>query len=134
TYMLTFYKDDTRPLGVNNRTFDKVGMPHVMLELQGLQECAPGPVYDHGKPKRDPISGDMLMDDPCGALAVGDVKGSMNAEEYEKAVYDLVNFMEYLAEPAALERQRIGVYVLLFILVFGLFSYLLARDYWRDIH
>ncbi|MCV6623034.1 MAG: ubiquinol-cytochrome c reductase [Cellvibrionaceae bacterium] len=134
TYMLTFYKDDSRPTGVNNRTFDKVAMPHVMLEMQGLQECAPGPVYDHGKPRRDPITGDPIMEDPCGTLKVGAVKGSMSPEEYEKAVYDLVNFLEYVAEPAALDRERIGIYVLLFILVLFVFVYLLNREYWRDIH
>lgn len=134
TYMLTFYKDDTRPTGVNNRTFDKVAMPHVMLEMQGLQECAPGPIYVDGKKKRDPITGDPVMEDPCGTLKVGAMKGSMSPEEYEKAVYDLVNFLEYVAEPAALDRERIGIYVLLFILVLFVFVYLLNREYWRDIH
>ena len=38
TYLMTFYKDDTRPLGVNNMVYENVGMPHVLLELQGIQE------------------------------------------------------------------------------------------------
>lgn len=135
TYLRSFYRDESRPTGVNNRVFDKVAMPHVMLEMQGLQECAPGPSYDdHGKVKRDPVSGATLDDDPCGSLQVGSVKGTMNVEEFDQAVYDLVNFMEYMAEPVALERERIGIYVLLFILVLFIFVYLLNREYWRDIH
>lgn len=33
-YMRGFYRDDTRPTGWNNKVFDKVGMPHVLYELQ----------------------------------------------------------------------------------------------------
>ena len=39
TYMKTFYVDPTRPLGVNNKVFPKVGMPHVLEPLQGLQRA-----------------------------------------------------------------------------------------------
>ena len=60
TYLRHFYKDDSRPLGVNNKVFKDVGMPHVLMELQGLQECAPGPSLDaHGNPKTDPLSGQI---------------------------------------------------------------------------
>ncbi|TQV80190.1 ubiquinol-cytochrome c reductase [Exilibacterium tricleocarpae] len=134
TYLRNFYRDDTRPLGVNNKVFDNVGMPHVMLELQGLPECAPGPLMAAGgRVERDEL-GDPLMDEECGKLVVGDVKGSMEADEFDQAIYDLVNFLEYLAEPIALERQRIGIYVLLFLSVLFVFTYLLNREYWREIH
>ncbi len=135
TYLRNFYKDDSRPTGVNNKVFDKVAMPHVMLELQGLPECAPGPVLDHhGHIKRDTVTGAPIADAPCGSLKVGAEKGSMSAEEFDEAVYDLVNFLEYVAEPMALERERLGMWVLLFIAVFFVFVYLLNREYWRDIH
>ncbi|MDN3638938.1 cytochrome b N-terminal domain-containing protein [Simiduia curdlanivorans] len=134
TYLRNFYKDDTRPTGVNNRVFDKVAMPHAMLELQGLAECAPGPHFENGRPVRDPVTGAVIADDPCGSLKVGENKGSMNAEEFDQAIYDLVNFLEYIAEPYALDRERIGIYVLLFLLVLFVFTYLLNREYWKDIH
>jgi ubiquinol-cytochrome c reductase cytochrome c1 subunit len=34
----------------------------------------------------------------------------------------------------ALQRKRLGVYVLMFIAVFGVFTYLLNREYWKDVH
>ena len=40
-YLKTFYVDETRPFGVNNKVFENVGMPHVMADLQGVQRCAP---------------------------------------------------------------------------------------------
>ena len=133
TYLRSFYKDDSRSTGVNNLVFDKVAMPHVLLDLQGLAECAPGPKKDHGKIVRDEL-GEPVMDEVCGSLKVGATKGSLNEEEFDRAVYDLVNFLEYVAEPMALERRRIGTYVLLFLSLLFVFVYLLNRDYWRDIH
>jgi ubiquinol-cytochrome c reductase cytochrome b subunit len=134
TYLRNFYKDETRPYGVNNRVFKDVGMPHVMLELQGMQECAMGPaVAANGGVKRDPLTGEDLLEEPCGTFTQM-TEGSMAPEEFDTAIYDLVNFLAYTAEPMAAERKRLGVYVLLFIVLFGIFAWLLNREYWKDIH
>lgn len=134
TYLRNFYQDDSRPLGVNNRVFPNVGMPHVMMELQGLPVCAPGPKLDaHGEASLDRM-GNPEIDEHCGSLAQGSLKGSMNTEEFDQAIYDLVNFLAYVGEPAALERKRIGIYVLLFLLVLLVFTSLLSREYWKDVH
>ncbi|WP_298634736.1 ubiquinol-cytochrome c reductase [uncultured Umboniibacter sp.] len=134
TYLRTFYKDPSRPMGVNNKVFPNVGMPHALLELQGLTECAPGPVLAaNGGQKRDPLTGAPLLEDPCGTLAIVE-PGKLSAEEYDQAVYDLVNFLAYTAEPTQLTRERIGMFVLLFIAVFFVFAYLLNREYWKDVH
>lgn len=133
TYLLNFYKDDSRPTGVNNKVFANVGMPHALLELQGLQECAPGPKVDaHGHAERNAVGEPATV--ACGSLKVGDASGSMTADEYKQAMYDLVNFMEYLAEPGAENRKRVGIYVFLFLFVFLAFTWLLNREYWKDVH
>ena len=59
TYLRTFYKDDSRPYGVNNKVYPKVGMPHVLMELQGMPECAAGPDLANGQ--MDPLTGDAMM-------------------------------------------------------------------------
>jgi len=134
TYLRNFYADDTRPLGVNNRVFANVGMPHVMIGLQGLQQCGPGPkLAPGGGVLRDNL-GNPEIDEHCGALVAGPIKGSLNAEEFDRAVYDLVNFLAYVAEPVALKRERMGIFVLLFISVLFIFTYLLNREYWKGIH
>ncbi|GAB2878483.1 ubiquinol-cytochrome c reductase [Microbulbifer echini] len=132
TYLRSFYKDDSRATGVNNLVFPSVAMPHVLMELQGLPECAPGPKRDHGKIVRDEL-GNPIMDADCGSLQVGKIKGSMTPDEFDQAMYDLVNFMEYIAEPMAEDRKRIGFYVLAFIFVFFIFAWLLNREYWKDV-
>ncbi|MBN7795361.1 ubiquinol-cytochrome c reductase [Parahaliea mediterranea] len=134
TYLRTFYKDESRPWGVNNKVFKDVGMPHVLLELQGTQECAMGPVKAaNGGVKRDPLTGEDIMEEPCGRLVVTE-EGSMTPDEFDTAMYDLTNFLAYTAEPMASDRKRIGTFVLLFITLFFVFAWLLNREYWKDVH
>ncbi len=140
TYLRTFYADPSRPYGVNNKVFPDVGMPHVLVELQGLQQCAPGPVRAaNGGIRRDPITNKELLYgedgeplNPCGRLEVVQA-GLLSSAEYDQLVYDLVNFLNFMGEPMQQERQRIGVYVLLFLALLFVFAWLLNREYWKDI-
>ena len=137
-YLKTFYIDETRPFGVNNAVFENVGMPHVLMDLQGVQRkgCVQKPVMlPNGGEKRDPlVPGKPITEEKCGELYVEEGTGTMSAEEYDQAIYDLVNFMYYVSEPARLQREWLGVPVLLFLIVLGAFTYLLNREYWKDVH
>ena len=110
SYLLSFYADTDRPTGVNNLIFKDVGMPHVLWELQGMQD---------------------LVD---GKLVLRQGTGSMNQTEYEDTVRNLVNFMTYAAEPVKNERIRLGYWVIGFLLILLVMSYLLKKEYWRDVH
>ena len=131
TYLRTFYKDDSRPYGVNNKVYPKVGMPHVLMELQGMPECAAGPDLANGQ--MDPLTGDAMMASPCGRLEIA-AAGIMSGDEYDSAIYDLVSFLAYTAEPIKLQRQQMGIKVLLFLAIFFVFAWLLSREYWKDVH
>ena len=134
TYLRTFYKDPSRPYGVNNKVFKDVGMPHVLLELQGMQECAMGPVTaGNGGVKRDPLTGQDVLENPCGNFSISEA-GELSPEEFDDAMYDLVNFMAYMSEPMVADRHRIGTYVLMFIVLFFVLASLLNREYWKDVH
>ena len=52
---------------------------------------------------------------------------------YDRAVLDIVHFLAYTAEPIQLLRQKIGLWVLLFLGIFCIFACLLKREYWKDI-
>lgn len=134
TYLRNFYADPSRPLGVNNKVFKDVGMPHALLDLQGLAECAPGPVLAaNGGIKRDLLTGEDILDNPCGNYSFAKT-GTMTAEEFDVAVYDLVNFLTYVAEPMAEQRKHIGKLVILFLLLLLVPTVLLNREYWKGIH
>ena len=135
TYLRSFYDDPSRPWGTNNTVFKDVGMPNVLLTLQGHQTCVPGYKMDHGKPVQDPVTGAFLEDEnnPCGRVKHVEGTGTQSVEEFDQTIADLVSFMAYIAEPMALERQRLGVFVLMFIAVFFIFAWLLNREYWKDV-
>lgn len=122
TYLRTFYRDDTRPTGWNNLVFDKVGMPHVLWELQGQQVPKYAEVKsEHGEAEKKLIG-----------LEVS-VPGKMNKVEFDQAVADLVSYLDWMAEPAGNLRKRLGVWVLLFIGVFFVLAWRLNAAYWKDI-
>lgn len=137
-YLKTFYVDESRPFGVNNKVFENVGMPNVMVDLQGVQRngCIQVPrIAENGGEMRDPKNpGVPITEEKCDQLYLEEGTGSMTPEEFDAAVKDLTNFLHYVGEPSRLERQRIGIYVLLFLVILGCFTYLLNREYWKDVH
>jgi len=112
-YLTGFYEDESRPFGVNNRVFANVAMPNVLEGLQGVQRCEDAAHCDH--------------------LVHVDGTGTLSEEEFNDVIYDLVNFLYYMGEPSRLDRHRIGGYVLLFLAFFGVFAWLLNREYWKDV-
>ncbi len=60
--------------------------------------------------------------------------GTMSAVEYDRTVRDLVNFLVWIGEPAQAKRQRIGVFVLLALGVLIVLTFLLYKEYWKDVH
>ena len=123
SYLKGFYLDPARqPIGVNNTVFPGVGMPHVLWDLQGYQV----PVY-----KTEEINGQEVRSIERLELAV---PGRETPEEYSRSVADLVNFLAYLGEPARLERHRLGIWVVLFMVVFTIIAYFLKKEYWQDVH
>lgn len=116
TYLRGFYKDPSRPYGVNNTAFPDVGMPHVLWELQGMQELHHSE-GDHGEAKLELVE-----------------QGSMTPAEYDMTVRDIVAFMTYVAEPAQLHRGTYGVLVLLFLVLFSIVAYFMKKEFWKDLH
>lgn len=57
---------------------------------------------------------------------------SAQSTRYDQAVQDLVAFLSYVAEPRALEREILGKYVLLFLALMMLVTYLHYKSVWDD--
>ena len=136
-YLNAFYLDPCRPFGVNNKVFPNVGMPHVLIDLQGNQRavCADVPMTaDNGGQARDPlVPGKVLTEQQCGILQVEEGTGTLTAEEYRQFTWDLVNFLHYVAEPSRMDRYRIGIYVILFLIFLAVLTWLLNREFWKDV-
>lgn len=122
TYLRSFYADPSRPFGVNNIIFPNVGMPHVLEELQGLPTAKFETHTIDGVEKKVPVS------------TTTNGRGELTSDEYDTAVRDLVNFLEYSGDPVKLERHRLGWMVMAFLLLFTFVAFLLKKEYWRDVH
>ncbi|WP_308872994.1 cytochrome c1 [Thiothrix subterranea] len=120
SYLKAFYLDPTRPLGVNNTVFPNAGMPHVLWELQGMQEkhCTKG-------------EGEHATEH-CELKLVK--AGSMTPVEYDQTIRDITNFLTYVGEPAKLHRTTYGIFTLLFLVLFAVVAYFLKKEYWKDVH
>ncbi|AJQ93995.1 cytochrome c1 [Gynuella sunshinyii] len=128
SYLKGFYADESRPWGVNNTVFKDVAMPHVLVGLQGL--CATAPEIS-GETKFDPLTGNVMSAESCESYAI---QGSLSSEEYDAAVYDITNFLQYMGEPAQMDRKRIGIMVFAFLIVLYAVSFLYTRELHKDIH
>ncbi len=103
--------------------FPNVGMPHVLAGLQGLAQ----PKFaEHPGPDGAPVKTVVGVEPAQG--------GTMTAEQYDPFARDLTAFLAYAGEPIKLERQRLGIWVLLFLAVFFVAAYMLKKEYWKDVH
>ena len=120
TYLKSFYLDETRPLGWNNKLFPNASMPNPLWQLQGMQHA------------------EFSEPDAIGERHVESLKvtqpGRLNAAEFDQVVRDITNFLEYAGEPAALKRQGMGVWVILFLAFLTFLFFLLKQEYWKDVH
>ena len=120
TYLKSFYLDESRPLGWNNKLFPNASMPNPLWEMQGLQQPVFGAKTE---------SGEL----PVESFSISQ-PGSQTPQQFDQTVRDIAAFLEYAGEPAALKRPALGVWVILFLSFFTLMAWLLKKEYWRDVH
>ena len=120
TYLKSFYLDESRPVGWNNTLFPNASMPNPLWELQGMQQPKYGPKDASGEA---PVEG-FTISQP----------GSQTPQQFDQTARDIAAFLEYAGEPAALKRQSVGIWVILFLAFFAFIAMLLKNEFWRDVH
>jgi len=108
SYLRTFYEDDSRELGWNNLVYPNAAMPHVLWELQGIQNLE---------------DNKLKLNKP----------GLLSTEEYDQFVLDTTNYMVFMSEPAKLVRHKIGYYVIGFLLILLILVINLKKEFWKDV-
>lgn len=121
TYLHSFYQDPARPTGANNLLVPNTAMPNIVGAFQGDQVKLEQPVTS--------MFGTYHWYDVLKQTKAG----TMKADQFDETIRDVVNFLDYAAAPYKLEQQRLGVWVLGFIVFFGIMAYFLKREYWKDI-
>jgi ubiquinol-cytochrome c reductase cytochrome c1 subunit len=121
TYLRTYYRDDTKATGWNNLAYPNVAMPHVLWELQGERKPVYGEIEEHGH--KVPVFKGWQQVTP----------GVMTPLQYDQAIADLVGYLQWMSEPAQNTRTRVGVWVLLFLLIFTFAAWRLNVAYWKNV-
>ena len=122
-YLRTFYADPNSPTGSNNLANPNVAMPDVLSDLEGVKQAVFRTV-------KEPDGTSQQVFDHFATES----PGNMTPEQFDGFVRDTVNFLAYVGEPAQVERERLGIWVVLFLLVLTGFAWLLKREYWKDVH
>jgi len=117
SYLKSYYVDTSRPFGVNNLVFPDTAMPNPLWQQQGEQHAEIRKTIWGGHTELELVK-----------------PGVLSEHEFDRMVNDLVNFLDYVGEPEKVNRESLGKFVLLFLLVFTIIAYLLKKEYWRDIH
>lgn len=71
----------------------------------------------------DPLTGPDLVSYNDGTKA-----------SIEQMAHDVTTFLQWTAEPERIDRQHLGVYVLIYLGIFLVLSYFTKRAIWRDAH
>ena len=140
-YLLGFYRDDESTTGWNNLVFPSVAMPHVLWNLAGTQKLVETEYesLDKAEAAAIAIKGLALVEPGKGGkwlvkTVAPNVPGTLSPVEYKAFVTDLVNYLDYMAEPIRNERINIGYVVMIYLGVLFAFAYALKRNYWKDVH
>lgn len=114
SFLNTYYVDTEQPTGYNNLQLSNAAMPHVLEELQGVVKLAG---MDNGKPQFEVV-----------------VPGKLSPEEYRAFTADLTNFLAYAGEPGKAARISRGWKVMFYLFLLLLLTWLVKREYWKDVH
>jgi ubiquinol-cytochrome c reductase cytochrome c1 subunit len=143
-----YYRDTSTLTGWNNIAYPNIAMPHVFWERQGPREAtitriahAEGEgahgmerivtVFDVNGNKSETKT--PLEHGDEGIEVVFKPVDEKAAAAYDSDVVDLVAYLNFMTDPSAGTRQRIGVWVLLFMAVFAVAAWRLNAVYWKKV-
>ncbi len=122
-FLQSFFIDPESPTGVDNVMLRGTSMPNVLWEIQGYQRAI---FTEHESKDGD---GTEMVFERFELVT----EGSMSSEDFQTFVRDTVNFLDYMSEPAQLKRRAIGVWVLMFLVVFLILAVMLKKQIWKDV-
>ncbi len=124
-FLKGFYVDPSKPAGTNNLALDGASMPAVLSDLEGVKAVV---FAEHG------AAGGAHGGGPAVERFDYLAEGRLSPEQFDGFVRDTVNFLDYVGDPSQSERRSIGLWVVLFLLVFTAFAWMLKKEYWKDVH
>lgn len=116
------------------------GADYVYAVLTGYEDDVPAK-YAHDLPNGLPDGGYFNHAFPGHVIAMPKPLNDFQVEYHdgteatvEQMSKDVTYFMQWTAEPELLARKRMGVYIILYLLIFTALAYALKRQIWKDVH
>lgn len=125
-FLKGFYVDPESPTGVDNVVLAGTSMPNVLWELQGYQDAV---FEDHTEELADGSSVTTRVFSHFEPVT----SGSLDAEDFDEFVRDTVNFLAFISEPIRSDRRKLGVWVLMYLIVFWIIAVMLKKQIWKDV-
>ena len=129
-YLRGFHRDPSSATGWNNTVFDRVGMPHVLWQLQGERVLRQEVVKDPAGREVKDGHGNVMKTSRFETIT----PGTLAPVDYDTVVRDLVNYMVWMAEPNQVLRKQVGVWVIFFLSILIALAYALYKEFWKDVH
>ena len=154
TLLRGYYRDSSTATGWNNVAFPTTAMPNIFWEVQGAREATLTRVEredkpaENGQPAKSELVKTVTVYDANGhasmqktPLESGDpsfnytfkAADPAGAAKVDSDVADLVAYLNWMTEPAAESRVKIGVFALIFLGIFTICAWRLNAAYWKDI-
>jgi len=151
TLLRSFYRDRSTLTGWNNLVYPNIAMPHPLWQRQGpraatierveREEGGEGKAQSHWMRVTSHFAPDGAFHVEKAPQDEGPESFSVRFEPADKAqaaaydedVADLVAYLNWMGEPGAATRYRVGVWVVGFLIIFSLVTRWLSRSYWKDV-
>jgi len=156
TLLRGFYRDRSALTGWNNVVYPNISMPNIFWEQQGAREATltrieyqDVPAADGKGPSRERLVQTVSQFDSSGNVTVSRTELDQGepgfayalkpldpaaAKAVDAQVADLVAYLNWMSEPTAQTRRRIGVWAIGFLVIFIGVGRWLNKVFWRDIH
>jgi ubiquinol-cytochrome c reductase cytochrome c1 subunit len=155
TLLRSFYRDRSTLTGWNNAVYPNIAMPNILWQRQGPRVATITRTEWEEHPAADAKQGSVrelvksvnvfdadgylqttkavLADGTPGTSVSYEPSDPKAAAAVDDEVADLVAFLNWMSEPGAATRYRIGIWVMGFLVIFLLCVRWLNKVYWRDI-
>ena len=147
SYLRAFYRDPLTPSGWNNLVFEHAAMPHALWQLQGNSvldvqrfrtrkeaEAARARIMSYSviEETTEDIGGRETTLYALKSIRT-ETPGTLSQPQYDQTVRDLVGFLVWMGEPNQILRKKAGIPVLVFCFIFVWLTWLLYREFWKDL-
>ena len=123
TFLHSYYVDETKPLGFSNLLWKDTRMPNPFAADEGRKIKLDHYIHEDLSGNLPPYYTVLRLEEP----------GMMSYNDFDQSLIDLMAFLTHAGEPQKDDREKLGIWVLLFMSLLITLTYAIYRSYWSGI-